>query len=174
MANLGFIHEELDIKIFILYILKRLAGPVDPSDLFDLVQSDGAIGYFEYSDCLSDLVELKHIRQDEDGFYSITEKGRRNIEAVETDLPYSVRSKVERKIPEINEKIQRAALVITGTHLENGSCIADLSMSDGIGTLIEMHILCADEKQAAIVKKNFKHKAEYYYTQFVKELSEEN
>ena len=35
MGRLGFIHEKLDIKILILYILRRLPGTVDPETLAD-------------------------------------------------------------------------------------------------------------------------------------------
>ena len=57
MDRFGFIHEKLDIKILILYILRRLPGVVDPETLLELCQCDGGIGYFDYSDCLSELVE---------------------------------------------------------------------------------------------------------------------
>ena len=33
MARLGFIHEKLDIKILILFILRRLPGEVEPETL---------------------------------------------------------------------------------------------------------------------------------------------
>ena len=56
MARLGFIHEKLDIKILILFILRRLPGEVEPETLCELCQCDGGIDYFDYSDCLSDLI----------------------------------------------------------------------------------------------------------------------
>lgn len=63
MARLGFIHEKLDIKILILFILRRLPGEVEPETLCELCQCDGGIDYFDYSDCLSDLIETGHIRK---------------------------------------------------------------------------------------------------------------
>ena len=38
MARLGFIHEKLDIKILILFILRRLPGEVEPETLCELCQ----------------------------------------------------------------------------------------------------------------------------------------
>ena len=35
MDHWGFIHEELDIKILILFVLRRLPGVVDPNELSD-------------------------------------------------------------------------------------------------------------------------------------------
>lgn len=39
MERLGFIHEKLDIKILILFILRRLPGIVAPIDLQDFTRS---------------------------------------------------------------------------------------------------------------------------------------
>ena len=86
MERYGFIHEKLDIKILILYILSRLSGEVDPETLAELCRCDDGIGYFDYSDCLAELVETEHVKETEEG-YSVTEKGRRNAEAVESSLP---------------------------------------------------------------------------------------
>ena len=97
MDNLGFIHEKLDIKILILFVLRRLPGTVDPETLLEICQCDGGIGYFDYSDCLSELVMSGHITEEEDG-YRITEKGARNADTVESSLPYSVRVKALRLI----------------------------------------------------------------------------
>ena len=47
MGRLGFIHEKLDIKILILYILRRLPGTVDPETLAELCQCDSGVGYFD-------------------------------------------------------------------------------------------------------------------------------
>ena len=56
MDQYGFIHEKLDIKILILFVLRRLPGTVEAETLRGLVMCDDGIGYFDYSDCLSELV----------------------------------------------------------------------------------------------------------------------
>ena len=86
MGRLGFIHEKLDIKILILYILRRLPGTVDPETLAELCQCDSGVGYFDYSDCRADLVDTGHITESEEG-YCITEKGARNADICFCDIP---------------------------------------------------------------------------------------
>ena len=86
MDQLGFIHDKLDIKILILFVLRRLPAPVDPETLLELCQVDGGIGYFDYSDCISELLQSGHMTEDEDGF-QITDKGVRNADAVESSSP---------------------------------------------------------------------------------------
>ena len=49
--------EKLDIKILILFILRRLPDAVTRETLTDLALSEGNAGYFEYSECLAELVD---------------------------------------------------------------------------------------------------------------------
>ena len=172
MDRFGFIHEELDIKILILFILKRLPGYVEPETLCELCQCDGGVGYFDYSDCLSDLIENGNVEQGEDG-YRITPKGEHNADVVENSLPYSVRSKAERLIEPVEERLRRAAMIKAAHTLTDGECKVKLSMSDGKGQVIELELLCLDEKQAKKIEKNFRKNAEEYYQRIMEMLSED-
>ena len=172
MDNFGFIHEKLDIKILILYILRRLPGTVDPSTLLELCQCDGGIGYFDYSDCLSELVDSGHIEETEDG-YAITEKGARNADAVESSLPYSVRSKASRLLEPVAERLRRMALITAYHEMEDSGCRVTLAMGDGQGELIRLQLVCAGEDQAKVMEKRFRRDAEAYYQNIIELLTQE-
>ena len=163
------IDRELDIKILILYILSKLPGKVVFESLFDAVNENG-VGYFDFAQCFSDLVENGNISQDEDGIY-ITAQGKRNAEAVVSELPNSVRRKTDKHIAVLSEHIRRMQLVKAVTETEDGSTYVRLSLEDGQGELINLKVLVADEKQAAALKKNFKRSAEDYYKKIVELLS---
>ncbi len=172
MERFGFIHEKLDIKILILFILRRLPGVVDPSTLGDLCsQCDDGIGYFDYSDCLAELVETGHVEENEEG-YAITEKGARNADAVETSLPFSVRSRALKLIEPVRERLRRAAMIQASHTLGEDGCFVELAMSDGEGEIIRLHLLCADEAQAKKIEKNFRKGAEGYYHKVMELLSQ--
>ena len=171
MDRLGFIHEELDIKILILFVLRRLPGAVDGETLRSLCQSDSGVGYFDYADCLSDLIESGHITVNDAG-YTISEKGIKNADAVSSSLPYSVRSKAEKLIAPVEERMRRAAMIKTGHVMEDGCCFVKLAMSDGKGEIISLRFLCADEEHAAVIEKNFRCDAEGYYQKIAALLSE--
>ena len=171
MDRFGFIHERLDIKILILFLLRRLPGEVDPSTLGDLCRMcDDGIGYFDYADCLAELVETGHITESETG-YTITEKGARNADEVGSSLPFSVRSKALKLLEPIVERMRRAAMIGASHSMGEDGCFVSLSMSDGAGDIIQLRLLCADEQQAEKIEKNFRKGAEGYYHKIIELLS---
>ena len=172
MEGIGFIHEKLDIKILILYILNHLPAAVDAQTLSDLVFCDNGIGYFDYSDCLAELVDTAHITE-EGGKYRITEKGSRNVREVASSLPYSVRMKADRVTEPIAEQMRRAAMIVAQhTNTPEGGCNVHLSLSDGIGRIVSMQLLAADEAQARTMEHYFKAHAEDVYQTLVRMLTE--
>ena len=163
MDNLGFIHEKLDIKILILYILRRLPYTVEPETLQELCQQcDTGIGYFDYSDCLSELVDTGHVTEDEEG-YRITGKGVKNAEAVESSLPFSVRTKASKLLAPVAERLARAAMLTARHEQTEGGCMVELAMSDGKGEVMHLRLLCTGEDQAKQIAKSFRRRAEGIY-----------
>ena len=55
MENRGFIQDKLEIKFLILYIADRLIEPVPYDVILDLAMCDSGVGYFDFSECLTDL-----------------------------------------------------------------------------------------------------------------------
>lgn len=173
MERLGFIHDKLDIKILILYILRRLPGVVGPLDLQDFTQQcDEGFGYFEYSDCLAELIEKGLILEVEDGL-RISEKGSNAGETVESSIPFSVRKRADKIIAPEAERLRRLAM-LTAEHVtgEDG-CIVTLAMKDGKGVVMHLDILCSGDKQAARIEENYKHSAETIYKQIIELLDKE-
>ena len=46
----GFIHDKLDIKLLVLYIMDRAAAPIDFATLTDLALCDEGVDYFQYAE----------------------------------------------------------------------------------------------------------------------------
>jgi hypothetical protein len=172
VPRFGFIHEKLDIKILILFILRRLPGVVEPETLLELCQCDDGVGYFDYTDCLNELIDTKHIEECEGG-YKITEKGARNAETVESSLPYSVRTKAERLLEPVAARLRRDAMITTEHERTDDGLFVHLAMSDGKGNIIDLRLLVADEDQAKLIEKNFRSGAEDYYQRIIALVSEE-
>lgn len=171
--RLGFIHEKLDIKLLILFVLSRLPKPVSFETLTDLVMVDDGFDYFEYTQCLDELVNSGNVDQ-KDTSYKITRMGSVNEDTVESGIPYSVRLKAENKARPLIEKMKRDALIGTShERAKNGGTNVRLSLSDGLGEVVSMSVLVADEQQAGKIEENFRENAETIYQQLVTLLSKE-
>lgn len=171
MEGLGFIHDKLDIKILILYVLRRLPAPIDPERLAELVLIDGGIGYFDYKQCLAELEDNRQVEMTEEGCLA-TAKGARNCEIVESSLPYSVRTKAERAVAPVAEEMRRRAMIRANHEQTDSGVTVYLSVSDGMGDILEMKLLVPDEEQAKKIERNFRKDAEGFYARFAAELSE--
>ena len=169
-GNFGFIHEKIEIKILILFILRRFPDPITFDVLTELAMCDDGIGYFDYSQCVAELTKTEHLKVDGDE-YSLTAKGIRNGEATENSLPFSVRMKAEKKISEIRAVQNRSAMILTSHEAApNNGCIVNLAMSDGIGDILTVKLLAADARQAMSLEKGFRRKAEKVYNALIEML----
>ena len=83
----GFIHDKLEIKFLILYITARVIEPIPFDTVWDLAMCDEGVDYFDFAECLSDLVRTEHLTLSADGLYAITDKGLRNSRICESSLP---------------------------------------------------------------------------------------
>ena len=68
-----------DIKVFLLFLLDNISGPIDRTTLIDIVEENTGEISFDYDECLHQLVESEHVYFDEvlsERYYMISEKGR--------------------------------------------------------------------------------------------------
>ncbi len=161
--------EKLDIKILILFILDRLPDTVDGETLANLALADGAVGYFEYAECLAELEDSGHVERS--GYsYRITEKGSRNCRIVETSLPYTLRSRLAKQLAPVAEGMRRRAM-ITAEHEDTPQgCRVHLALSDGAGEIMDACFLCGGESRAEKIEENFRQDAEKLYNQIMEIL----
>lgn len=170
--NFGFIHDKLEIKVLVLYVLSRLPLAVPADTLAELVLCDDGITYFDFADCTAELVASGHVELEEDG-YVITEKGRRNGSITESTLPYSVRLKADKAVAVVASAQKRSAMIVARHALRRkGGYTVSLSLSDGIGPIIQMELYSPNEQQAETIEKNFKKNAEEKYSRIMEILLE--
>ena len=77
MARMGFIQDEMDLKLLVLYIMARIAAPITFLQLLELALCDAGVDYFSLTQAVEHLVETEHLSREGER-YAITEKGRRN------------------------------------------------------------------------------------------------
>ena len=172
MENVGFIRDKLDIKILILFILEKLPRPVEPVTLSDLTLFDGGFTWFDYTDCLAELIKTEHV-EEVGGKYAITEKGRRNVNTVSSSLPYTVRAKAERLTAPVAAAMRRSSMIETAIEPgEKDGMTVSMRLSDGVGEIVSMRMAVPDEAQARAMEKRFRADAEEIYNKIIQMLTE--
>ena len=165
MAARGFIHDKLEIKFLILYITARLVEPVPFDTVLDLTLCDDAIDYFDFSECLADLVKTEHLTLSEDGMYAITEKGLRNSRICESSLPYSVRLQCDKSLASCNRKLRRKSQVRAGCEKrENGTFTVSLALDDDMGSVMDLKLMVVREDMAKVLSERFMKAPEKLYS----------
>ena len=172
MGRTGFIHDKLDIKFLILYLMDRVAGPVDFAALAELTFCDNGVAYFDFAESVAELVDTGHLAL-EDGQYVITDKGRRNGKICESSLAYSVRRKCDRNLAKLNAVLRRNAQVRSEIlPREDGSVTLRLILDDDKGNLMTLDLLTVSEEQAGQLADRFRAQPEKLYENILQTLLE--
>ena len=156
MSRTGFIHDKLDIKFLVLYLMNRVAAPVPFTTLAELAFCDDGVEYFDFAASVAELVETGHLKL-EDERYAITEKGRRNGRICESSLAFSVRRKCDRNLAKINGVLRRDAQVRTEIlPREDMGVTLRLILDDQKGNLMTLDMLTVSEEQANRLAEKFR------------------
>ena len=163
--GVGFIRDKLEIKFLILYIAARVSEPLPLEEMQELTMCDDGIDYFEFSECLNDLLKTEHLRLTDDGRYAITTKGLRNSEICESSLPYSVRIRTDKNITAHNKVILRRNQVQSRVlERENGTYTVELLLRDDVDSVMRLELMVATEEMARDLADRFKKNPEQLYS----------
>ncbi len=159
----GFIHDELDLKVLILYLLCRTEGPVELPDLTSLTLLDDGIDYFTFVQAVEDLVQSGHLLL-VDGVYTVTEKGRTNSAIMESSLPGVIRGRCAKVLREFNAQARRAAQVTAHITPQEPGFLVELGLNDGVRPMLSLSLLAPSQEQAQAVADRFQKKPEAIFS----------
>ena len=164
MARYGFIHDKLEIKFLILYIMARVTEPISFGTLTELTLCDEGIDYFEFAEAVHELVGTGHLQQDKEELFRITEKGLKNGDICQSSIPYSVRVKADKQVAVLNGRLRRNAMIRTGSEPRpGGTFTVRLSLDDDLENILTIDMLAASAEYAGKLEENFKKHAEEIY-----------
>ena len=169
--SVGFIRDKLEIKFLILYVAAGVAEPMPLSDIQELTMIDDGIDYFDFSQCLSELVDTDHLRINEEQKYVITPKGLKNSKICQSSLPYSVRMKATQLVIAYRQELVRRAQVRASVERrENGTYTVELSLSDDVDNVMRLQLMVATQEMADDLAGRFRENPEQVYSQLVTAL----
>ena len=157
MERRGFIHDMLDVKILILYVMDRVMYPVDAQKIYELCYQDDCLSYFDVVQAIPQMVASGHLLQQEDGSYAITEEGKQTlaVTAVERFNRQILRNNYVR-----TEILPRPA----------GDFSVVMGLDDEFGNLMTLELVAPTRAQARKLEQAFSQKAEQLYQSIMNEL----
>ena len=174
MQRLGFIHDMLDVKVLILFVMARVGYSVNTQQIYELCYQDDCLSYFDVFTAVPEMVASGHLKQLEDDTYAITEKGKADGSLTEDSIAFTVKQRAENAVSRFNRQIRRSSFVKTQIlPRETGDFSVIMALDDEMGNLMTLELVAPDQRQAVRLGKLFEKKAEAVYNLTMAELLDE-
>lgn len=171
MQRLGFIHDMLDVKVLILYVMARISYPATIQQIYEICYQDDCLSYFDVCTAVPEMVKSGHLEQLEDETYVITEKGKADGSLTEDSIAYTVKCKAENAASRFNRQIRRSSRVKTQIlPRTNGDFSVIMALDDEVGNLMTLELVAPSQRQAVRLCRLFEKKAENIYNLTMTEL----
>ena len=174
MQRLGFIHDMLDVKILILFVMSRVSYPVTIGEIYELCYQDECLSYFDVCTAIPEMVKSGHLKQLDEEKYAITDKGRADGSLTEDSIAFTVKQRAENAVAKYNRQIRRSSFVKTQIiPRDSGDYSVIMSLDDEMGNLMTLELMAPDQRQAVRLGRLFEKKAEMVYNLTMAELLDE-
>ena len=174
MQRLGFIHDMLDVKVLILFVMARVSYPVNIQQIYELCYQDDCLSYFDVCTAVPEMVKSGHLKELDNDNYEITEKGRADGALTEDSIAYTVKCKADNAVNRFNRQIRRSSFVKTQIiPRESGDYSVIMALDDEAGNLMTLELMAPNQRQAERLGKLFEKKAEAVYNLTMAELLDE-
>ena len=137
MQRLGFIHDMLDVKILILFFMRRVSYPVTTGEIYELCYQDECLCYFDVCTAIPEMVKSGHLKQVDEEKYAITDKGKADGSLTEDSIAFTVKQRAENAVAKYNRQIRRSSFVKTQIiPRDSGDYSVIMSLDDEMGNLM--------------------------------------
>ena len=171
MQRLGFIHDMLDVKVLILFVMARVSYPVSSGEIYELCYQDECLSYFDVCTAIPEMVKSGHLKEVEDEKYAITDKGKADGSLTEDSIAFTVKQRAENAVAKFNRQIRRSSFVKTQIiPRDSGDYSVIMALDDEVGNLMTLELVAPDQRQAVRLGKLFEKKAEMVYNLTMAEL----
>ena len=164
MQRLGFIHDMMDVKVLILFVMARCGYPVTCQEIYELCYQDDCLSYFDVCTAIPELVKSGHLKALEEEKYEITAKGKADGSLTEDSIAFTVKQRAENAVARFNRQMRRSSFVKTQViPRESGDFSVIMSLDDEMGNLMTLELMAPDQRQAVRLSRLFEKKAEMVY-----------
>ena len=167
MWKLMQLRDKVDVKVFILYLLKNVGEPLEYNTINDIVLQDEFVNYFDFAFAFSELLDAKQVQEagtsGGNKLYAITESGAETLESYESTLLTVIKDRA------LRSALRLLAFNRTGTQIKSAiteqgeGYNLNCRIFDKEKTLYSVDVYLTDRKYAEKMKFNYDERAEIIY-----------
>lgn len=173
MQKLGFIHDMMDVKVLILFVVSRAAYPLTLQQIYELCYQDDCLSYFDVCAAVPELVSSGHLHTSDNEHYEATGKGKEHGALTADSIAFTVKQRAENAVARFNRLVRRGSFVKTQVIEQSDGFAVEMSLDDEMGNLMTLTLQAPDQRQANRLGKLFEKKAEAVYSLVLTELLDE-
>lgn len=173
MERHGFIHDMLDVKVLILYVLSRAMYPLEAQTVYELCYQDECLSYFDVQTALPQMVQSGHLEQSPEGFV-ITQKGREACAVTEDSIAYPVAQRAQRAVEQFNRTIRRDSFIHAQVlPRQDGDYSVVMGLDDEVGNLMTLELMAPTQTQARKLCEAFHKQADLLFQTVMQLLTQQ-
>ena len=150
--------KKTEIKLYILYIMKNVGYAISFDKLNDTVTADGAVNYFGFAECFSELLETANIAVEEtDGkeCFRITEQGINVVDTLADTLTHLTRRTAIAAATRLTSFEKRGASTETSTdELDDGRFLFTFRVKEYSKEVFTVSVTLENRDQLGVVQRN--------------------
>ncbi len=167
--------DKIDVKLITLFIIENFKIPVPNSFIVDTLMLEPFINYFDLQAQMAELEDeefVTYYTEDNDKFYSITNKGREALGFFGVRIPKTVRERLLRAV-KIKVKDLKNALSIKAEYKKVNEIeySVSLGISEGNFDMFSISLSVGDELMAKKMCAAFKTNPQTMYSEFLSVLT---
>ena len=164
MQRVGFIHDMMDVKVLILFVVSRSNYPMTVQQIYELCYQDECLSSFDVCTAVPEMVASGHLNNVDEERYEITDNGRQDGGITEDSIAFTVKQRAENAVTKFNRQLRRQSFVKTQIiPREGGDQSVVMSLDDETGNLMTLELMAPNQRQAVRLARFFEQKAEDVY-----------
>jgi len=174
MERRGFIHDMLDVKVLILYVMSLVEMPVSAQTIYELCLQDDCLSYMDVQQAIPQMVDTGHLQRMGDGLFYITDKGRDTEQLTTDSIAFPVRHRAKSAVEALNNEAKREKFIRTEIReQENGEYVISMQLDDIKGQLMKLELTMPSRLQAKRVESAYRKNPDMIYQSVIIGLMEE-
>lgn len=154
-VGMGGLHDTEDIKLLVMYVLKTANVPFSMQSVINSITKSELANVFEVSSAANSLCTDSLAQKDENGFFTLTEKGESTVDELKNLLNPYVREEAKRctaKEVIMARRLRENSVSITP---QDGGYIVGISMNEQEREVLGLKLKVGTLQDAQTVKERF-------------------